>query len=100
MYYPPNAPRPSSAMRRLRQDSHRLAVSRALFGLCAARNLDDLDAAMTAPRSLAEAFTTELAFSKGAVPIRLRVSERARRVALRIDGRGQAVELVLPHRTP
>ncbi|HKF63961.1 MAG TPA: SprT family zinc-dependent metalloprotease [Dongiaceae bacterium] len=55
---------------------------------------------MAAPRSLAEAFTTELAFSKGAVPIRLRVSGRAQRVALRIDGRGQAVELVLPHRTP
>jgi len=52
------------------------------------------------PRSLAEAFTTELAFPRGAVPIRLRVSERAQRVALRIDGRGQAVELVLPHRTP
>jgi len=50
---------------------------------------------MTEPRSLAEAFTTELAFSKGAVPIRLRVSVRAQRVALRIDGRGQAVELVL-----
>jgi predicted metal-dependent hydrolase len=50
-------------------------------------------------RSLAEAFTTELAFSKGAVPIRLRVSERARRVALRIDGRGEAVELVLPRRS-
>src|SRR5260370_5309633 len=55
---------------------------------------------MTEPRSLAEAFTTELAFSKGAVPIRLRVSLRAQRVALRIDGRGQAVELVLPRRTP
>ena len=55
---------------------------------------------MTNPRSLAEAFTTELAFSKGAVPIRLRVSARAERLALRIDGRGQAVELVLPHRTP
>jgi len=50
-------------------------------------------------RSLAEAFTTELAFSRGAVPIRLRVSERARRVALRIDGRGEAVELVLPRRS-
>jgi len=55
---------------------------------------------MPPSRSLAEAFTTELAFSKGAVPVRLRVSERARRVALRIDGRGQAVELVLPRRTP
>ena len=55
---------------------------------------------MSQVRSLAEAFTTELAFPKGAVPIRLRVSERAQRVALRIDGRGQAVELVLPHRTP
>jgi predicted metal-dependent hydrolase len=55
---------------------------------------------MSPSRSLAEAFTTELAFSRGAVPIRLRVSERAQRVALRIDGRGQAVELVLPHRTP
>jgi predicted metal-dependent hydrolase len=55
---------------------------------------------MTEPRSLAEAFTTELAFSKGAVPIRLRVSARAQRVALRIDGHGQAVELVLPRRTP
>jgi predicted metal-dependent hydrolase len=55
---------------------------------------------MTQPRSLAEAFTTELAFAKGAVPIRLRVSVRAQRVALRIDGRGQAVELVLPRRTP
>jgi predicted metal-dependent hydrolase len=55
---------------------------------------------MTEPRSLAEAFTTEIAFSKGAVPIRLRVSVRAQRVALRIDGRGQAVELVLPRRTP
>ena len=55
---------------------------------------------MTEPRSLAEAFTTELAFDKGAVPIRLRVSARAQRVALRIDGRGQAVELVLPRRTP
>jgi len=50
-------------------------------------------------RSLAEAFTTEIAFSKGAVPIRLRVSERARRLALRIDGRGEAVELVLPRRS-
>jgi predicted metal-dependent hydrolase len=55
---------------------------------------------MPRSHSLAEAFTTELAFSKGAVPIRLRVSERARRVALRIDGRGQAVELVLPRRSP
>ena len=55
---------------------------------------------MTEPRSLAEAFTTELAFDKGAVPIRLRVSARAQRVALRIDGRGQSVELVLPRRTP
>jgi len=54
---------------------------------------------MPTARSLAEAFTTELAFSKGAVPIRLRVSERARRVALRIDGRGAAVELVLPRRS-
>ena len=55
---------------------------------------------MTKVRSLPEAFTTQLAFSKGAVPIRLRVSERARRVALRIDGRGEAVELVLPRRAP
>lgn len=51
-------------------------------------------------RSLAEAFTTQLAFPKGAVPIRLRVSERATRMALRIDGRAEAVELVLPLRTP
>jgi predicted metal-dependent hydrolase len=54
---------------------------------------------MPTTRSLAAAFTTELAFSKGAVPIRLRVSERARRVALRIDGRSEAVELVLPRRS-
>jgi len=55
---------------------------------------------MTETRALAETFTTELAFSRGAVPVRLRVSGRAQRVALRVDGRGSAVELVLPRRTP
>jgi predicted metal-dependent hydrolase len=54
---------------------------------------------MPRTRSLAEAFATQLAFSRGAVPIRLRVSERARRLALRIDGRSEAVELVLPRRS-
>lgn len=58
------------------------------------------DSIVARTRSLAEAFTTQLAFSKGAVPVRLRVSERATRVTLRIDGRGEAVELVLPRRTP
>ena len=35
----------------------------------------------------------------GKVPVRVRVSRRARRMALKIDAVGDAVELVLPPRT-
>ena len=40
-----------------------------------------------------------LADASGKVPIRVRVSPRARRMALKIDAIGDAVELVLPPRT-
>lgn len=41
----------------------------------------------------------ELAHKAGKVPVRVRVSRRARRLALKIDAVGDAVELVLPPRT-
>jgi len=40
-----------------------------------------------------------LSHSTGRVPVRVRVSRRARRLALKIDAIGDAVELVLPPRT-
>ncbi len=46
---------------------------------------------MTLPRQLAQ--------QAGKVPVRVRVSRRARRLALKIDAVGDAVELVLPPRT-
>jgi predicted metal-dependent hydrolase len=42
----------------------------------------------------------QLAQHAGTVPVRVRVSRRARRLALKIDAVGDAVELVLPPRTP
>jgi predicted metal-dependent hydrolase len=45
------------------------------------------------------ALPTQLAHASGRVPVRVRVSRRARRLALRIDAVGDAVELVLPPRT-
>ncbi|HWI25382.1 MAG TPA: SprT family zinc-dependent metalloprotease [Stellaceae bacterium] len=42
----------------------------------------------------------QLAHRVGQVPVRVRVSRRARRLALKIDAVGDAVELVLPPRTP
>jgi predicted metal-dependent hydrolase len=42
---------------------------------------------------------TQISHSSGKVPMRVRVSRRARRLALRIDAQGDAVELVLPPRT-
>lgn len=41
----------------------------------------------------------QLAQQAGKVPVRVRVSRRARRLALKIDAVGDAVELVLPPRT-
>jgi hypothetical protein len=43
---------------------------------------------------------TQVSHAAGKVPMRVRVSRRARRLALRIDAQGDAVELVLPPRTP
>ena len=42
---------------------------------------------------------TQLSHPAGKVPMRVRVSRRARRLALRIDAQADAVELVLPPRT-
>jgi len=42
----------------------------------------------------------QLAQRVGKVPVRVRLSRRARRLALKIDAVGDAVELVLPPRTP
>lgn len=41
----------------------------------------------------------QLAHPAGKVPMRVRVSRRARRIALKIDAQGDAVELILPPRT-
>jgi predicted metal-dependent hydrolase len=41
-----------------------------------------------------------LAFGAREVPLRVRQSARARRIALRIDAAASAIELVLPHRVP
>ena len=53
--------------------------------------------------NIAAPFRTSLAkplpHSTGKVPVRVRVSRRARRLALKIDAIGDAVELVLPPRT-
>ncbi len=45
------------------------------------------------------ALPTQLSLPAGKVPVRVRVSTRARRLALRIDAQGDAIELVLPPRT-
>lgn len=42
----------------------------------------------------------QISHPAGKVPVRVRVSRRARRLALKIDAVGDAVELVLPPRTP
>ena len=41
----------------------------------------------------------QIHLSAGRVPVKVRVSPRARRLALRIDAQAEAVELVLPRRT-
>lgn len=41
----------------------------------------------------------QLKLPNGKVPVRVRISARARRLALRIDAQAEAVELVLPRRT-
>jgi predicted metal-dependent hydrolase len=41
----------------------------------------------------------QLRLPAGKVPVRVRISPRARRLALRIDAQAEAVELVLPRRT-
>jgi predicted metal-dependent hydrolase len=46
------------------------------------------------------ALPRQLARSAGKLPVRVRVSRRAQRLALKIDAVGDAVELVLPPRTP
>jgi predicted metal-dependent hydrolase len=42
---------------------------------------------------------TQLSLPGGKVPVRVRTNPRARRLALRIDAQGEAVDLVLPPRT-
>ena len=54
---------------------------------------------VTATAPFRMALPTQLAHSSGKVPVRVRVSRRARRLALRIDAVADAVELVLPPRT-
>jgi predicted metal-dependent hydrolase len=41
----------------------------------------------------------QISLPAGKVPVRVRISPRARRLALRIDAQAEAVELVLPRRT-
>lgn len=45
------------------------------------------------------AFPTSVPHDGGAVPLRVRAHPRARRIALRIDAAGDAVEMVLPRRS-
>jgi predicted metal-dependent hydrolase len=54
---------------------------------------------VTAAAPFRMALPTQLAHPSGKVPVRVRVSRRARRLALRIDAVSDAVELVLPPRT-
>jgi len=55
---------------------------------------------MTAAAPSRTSLPTQLSHPTGKVPMRVRVSRRARRLALRIDAQSDAVELVLPPRTP
>lgn len=54
---------------------------------------------MTAAAPFRMALPAQLSHPTGKVPVRVRVSRRARRLALKIDAVGDAVELVLPPRT-
>ena len=54
---------------------------------------------MTATAAFRMALPSQLSHPAGRVPVRVRVSRRARRLALKIDAVGDAVELVLPPRT-
>lgn len=54
---------------------------------------------MTATLPFRMCLPTQVSHAAGKVPMRVRVSRRARRLALRIDAQGDAVELVLPPRT-
>ena len=54
---------------------------------------------MTATAAFRMAIPSQLSHPAGRVPVRVRVSRRARRLALKIDAVGDAVELVLPPRT-
>ena len=53
---------------------------------------------MTGAASLSFSFPKSWSYSGGEVALRLRPHPRARRLALRIDAAGEAVELVLPRR--
>ena len=54
---------------------------------------------MTVTAAFRMALPSQLSHPAGRVPVRVRVSRRARRLALKIDAIGDAVELVLPPRT-
>jgi predicted metal-dependent hydrolase len=43
-------------------------------------------------------FPTSLPYGDGHVPLKVRAHPRARRIALKIDHAGEAIEMVLPHR--
>src|SRR6266851_3949428 len=66
---------------------------------CRGRGEQGIYEDMTATAAFRTALPSQLSHPAGRIPVRVRVSRRARRLALKIDAVGDAVELVLPPRT-
>src|SRR5260370_6661253 len=66
---------------------------------CRGRGEQGIYEDMTVTAAFRTALPSQLSHPAGRIPVRVRVSRRARRLALKIDAVGDAVELVLPPRT-
>src|SRR6266853_2015825 len=66
---------------------------------CRGRGEQGIYEDMTATAAFRTALPSQLSHPAGRIPVRVRVSRRARRLALKIEAVGDAVKLVLPPRT-